>query len=72
MRRGPVGAPGPFIDVGGNIGVLVNATMGRMDGAIVIVVSAELVGTAATGKDMMDTGLLVMMRTGGDAGATTT
>ena len=72
MGCGPVGATGPFIDVGGNIGVLVNATMGRMDGAIVIVVSAELAGTAASGKDMMDTGLLVMMRTGGDAGATTT
>ena len=76
MGRGPVGAAGPFIDVqalvGGSIGVMVTATMGRMDGASVIVVSAELVGTATTGKDMMDTGKLVMIRTGGDAGAPTT
>ena len=48
--------------------MLINATMGRMDVAIVIVVSAGLVGTATAGKDMMNTGLLVMMRTG----ATTT
>ena len=68
MGRGPVWATRPFVDVGGNIGVLINATMGRMDVAIVIVVSAGLVGTATAGKDMMNTGLLVMMRTG----ATTT
>ena len=67
LGRVAVGAAGLLIDVGCKNGVLVNTTTGRKDGAIVVGVSAGLVGNATKGVDNMDTGL----RTGGDAGATT-